>query len=487
VLRKLGRDAAVYGGTDLVFKLFQFLLIPLYTRYLSVAQFGIMALLQVGMLLIGGFANLGINFSIQRYYYERPPGRERAALVSTGLFELTVSACLFVGLALLAAYGGRETLQRDYSLSWPLIALALVTVVPDQVSQYTLDTSRWQFAPLRFAFLSMVKNVLGLLIGAWLMIGEHMGLFGLFLGAFIGSSLAVPLGLWLVRRDLGAVVEARLLSQLLRFGVPFMFSALAFWAFSTLDRWLIARLSDTVQVGLYSVAFKFASAISLASVAFQAAWMPAVMRMVEEDPGHRVTIARVISLWVLLLAWMGLTLSLFGDLILRLLTPAPYWNAAPVLSLAAIATVLSGVTQLMVIGLVLAKRTFLIGAGAWLVAAINVGLNFLLIPHFGAVGAAAAALATYAVLIVLYAVAGQRLYPLPYRPGPLAYALFVTVAGIALAFVSFGEPLQPATLALKAGMLLVLIALAIPAGAITIGQLQGLGRSVGALRRSRLR
>ena len=45
MLKRFGRDVAIYGGVDLVFKLLQFLLIPVDTAYLSVSEFGILALL----------------------------------------------------------------------------------------------------------------------------------------------------------------------------------------------------------------------------------------------------------------------------------------------------------------------------------------------------------------------------------------------------------------------------------------------------------
>jgi O-antigen/teichoic acid export membrane protein len=70
MLRQLGRDVAIYGGADLLFKLVQFLVIPIYAHRLAVADFGILALLQVSAILLGAIVNLGVNYSVQRFYFD---------------------------------------------------------------------------------------------------------------------------------------------------------------------------------------------------------------------------------------------------------------------------------------------------------------------------------------------------------------------------------------------------------------------------------
>ena len=50
--------------------------------------------------------------------------------------------------------------------------------------------------------------------------------------------------------------------------VLFIFAGIAYWIFGSMDRWMISILSDNVQVGLYSVAFKFASIVLFINTAF---------------------------------------------------------------------------------------------------------------------------------------------------------------------------------------------------------------------------
>ena len=480
MLKRFGRDVLIYGGVDFLFKLLQFALIPIYTAYLSVGEFGILALLQVSALLIGAFANLGVNYAVQRYYFDDTvPADRRPALVSTGLFQLaaTVTASLFLIALIGAAF--RDSLAADYGIRWPLAAVALAVILPDQLAQYTLDTARLQFAPARFCVIALIKNVLGLLIGAWLLVEAHLGLMGLLVGNLIGAWLALPVGLFLIRHLLTWEFRRQHAGELLRFGSPFVLTAAAFWLFSSLDRWMLARLANTVEVGLFSIAFKFASVMTLLSGAFQQAWGPTALRMAQEDPGHRDAFARILSLWLFLLGIIALALALFAAEVLMVLTPTSYWPAAPVLALGAAALVFSGTTQITVIGLTLEKRTRRIAAAAWLTAAVNIILNLLLIPRLGASGAAIATVVSSAFLTILYLVWSQRFYPLPLERGPLAYGLFVVAVAMVAPHLALGEALSPAAIALKSALLLGAVAGAIPAGILDARHIRGWARGLG--------
>lgn len=455
-MKAFGRDVAIYGGADLLFKLLQFALIPVYTRELTVAEFGVLALLQVSATLVGAIANLGVNFATQRFYFDPSTGGpQKGVLVSTGLFQLVATLTLTVGALIVLAHPFEAQLQANYGIAWLLLVIALVTIVPDQLAQYLLDTSRLQFAPLRFCAIALVKNVLGLLIGVWLLLEAGLGLMGLFLGNLVGATLAVPIGAWLVRQDLTFAFDRALFKRTIRFGAPFVFTAAGYWAFSSMDRWLLAELADPVQVGLFSIALKFASVMALVITAFHQAWVPWAMRLAHEEPDHPRIFSKVLNFWVFLLGLMSLAIGLFAAEILSLFTPRAYWPAAAAMAVGAAGVALSGTTQLTTLGLTLAKRTGLIATGAWLAAGINLAANLILIPPLGATGSALATCVSYAALTLFYGYWSQRLYPMPvnrrhvlYGSVLIALTPFTVMLPADVQLVSWG-------LALKLGLLLV--------------------------------
>ena len=475
MMQRFARDVVIYGGADLLFKLVQFAFIPIYSHRLSVAQFGILALLQVSATLIGVLVNLGVNHSIHRFYFDKDVAEaRRPLLITTGLVQLLASMLLALPLLGFALYGAREAIADDYGIGWILVVVALVTILPDQIAQYTLDTSRLQFAAYRFCAIALVKNVAGLLIGLWLLLVHDMGLLGLLVGNLVAALAAVPLGLWLVRRDITLGVDLAYVRRLLGFGWPFVFAAAGYWAFSSIDRWLLAELRGAVEVGLFSVAFKFASVIFFVVAAFHQAWIPTAMRMANENPDYRRIIAMVFSGWFFAIALMALGIALFAEEILMLLTPQSYWPAAPALAVGAAGLALLGTTQVTMLGISFEKRTNLIATGAWLTAAVNVGLNLLWIPAFGATGSAAATLGSFAFLTSFYLYWTQRLHPLPLERFKLLYSLALVALATLAPFVPDGPPFALVAIAGKAGLMMLAIIGAVAAGILNMGLMRHL-------------
>jgi O-antigen/teichoic acid export membrane protein len=458
VLRRLGRDVAIYGGADLAFKLLQFAFLPLYAHRLSVGEFGLLALVTVSAALAGVVAGFGVGYAVARFYFDTEIGEEqRPALISTGLVQLIVTGSIVLGACALLLFHAQAPLQRDYGLPLSFLLVALLTVLPDQIAQYSLDTSRLQFAPWRFCAIASVKNVLGLLIGLWLLLAQDMGVLGLLIGNLVAALIAAPLGLWLIRSDLTFRINPAYSRMMLRFGSPFIFTAAAYWIFASMDRWLLAEFGNAVEVGLFSIAFKFASVLTLVIGAFHQAWIPLAMRMAREDPRYRENFATMFDVWFFLLSFLALGVALFAGEALMLLTPEPYWPAAPVLAVSAVAVAISGTTQITTLGLTLEKRTILIALGAWIAAALNVALNIGLIPSFGAVGAAVATLVSYGVLTSFFLIGGQHFHPIPLHYRRLGYSLLVCAAALAAPLLPKAGSLVSAGTALKLTILTVVL------------------------------
>ena len=458
MLNRLGRDVAVYGGADLLFKLLQFAALPLYSHRLSVAEFGLLALVTVSAMLAGVIVNLGVSYSVSRFYFDRDIGEaRRPVLVSTGLVQLMLTGVVIL-LGLGAILHSQQDLLVDrYELPWALVAIALLTVLPDQVAQYSLDTARLQFAPWRFCLIALVKNVLGLLIGLWLLFDRDLGVLGLLAGNLAAACLAAPLGLWLIRRDLTLRVDPAYLSMLIRFGSPFVFTTAAYWLFASIDRWLLAELADPVQVGLFSIALKFASIMALVITAFHQAWIPIAMKMAQEDPGYRQAYATILEAWLFLLAVLALGLSLFARDLMTLLTPQAYWPAAGALAIGAAAIAVSGTTQVTCLGLTLEKRTRLIAVGAWLAAGVNIACNLALIPPLGATGSAIATFLTYLFLTSYYLRHGQRLHPIPLRWDRLGYGMAIVTLALLAPLLPPAPVLDPWSIAWKIGVMAIVV------------------------------
>lgn len=439
MLRSLGKDVAIYGLVDFVFRFVGFAVFPLYAHALEVEEFGLMTLVGTLVTLLGLAANAGANNAVQRFYWE--PGQDRVeqrSIVSTGLVLLAGAATLAVLAGLILSIALRAPLEQRYGISLVLAAVALLAILPEQLLQYTLDTVRLHFKPWKFVLISSLRNLLGTGLSLWLVLGSGLGVLGFFLGGLVAGALALPVALGLIRRDLGGAVSRGRALSLFRFGYPFMFAGLAYWLLNSLDRWMLAELADATELGLYSIAAKFAAALFFLNAAFGQAWSPFAMKIRRDRSDYRRIYASVGAGWFFVLAWAGCTLAVFSRELLHILTPPSYHAAAYPMALLAIGSVLFGTTQITAIGISISLRTQLFIRATWGVAALNFVLNLMLIPVAGATGAAIATVVSYAGLTLLYLHWSQRLHPLPLQAGKLGFSALCCCIALALALFPSG-------------------------------------------------
>ncbi|TXC74244.1 oligosaccharide flippase family protein [Sphingorhabdus soli] len=437
--QRLGKDIAIYGSSEFIFKFIAFAAFPFYAHHFSVADFGLWALLSVSATLLGYFANLGVNQAVQRFYFDDfSDDVGTAVIVSTGLAQIFVSSIAVVTLAIAVCVLFAKATLAGYGISQLLLVLAIANVIPDQLLQYCLDVLRMQFTPLRFALLAFAKNVLGTALALVLVIRFDAGLPGLFLGVVFGTTMAVPLGLWLIHRDLGWKLHLPLTRSLFAFGFPLTFGSVAHWIYTSIDRWMIADLSSSLELGLFSVAAKYATIVSFVIAAFAQAWTPFAIRLFRDDPEHSTLYGKVFALWFFVLSFVGLGIALFSREALMLFTPADFWPAAIMLPVMASGMVLYGTIPVSSLGIILSKRTTLGTIGTCLAALINFVLNLWLIRQYGAMGAALATLITYGLLALYYLVWNQRLHPIALEGRKLVYCLLIVGITAALPLVDLG-------------------------------------------------
>lgn len=416
VLRHLARDSAIYGGTDFASKLVAFLAFPLIAAALSPRAFGALELMLTATALLGMVANFGLNNALQRFYWDsETESAQRPVLVSSGLAALSLlllAAAALGGIALL--------LYRHWARDWHLpvgwigLAAGLVLMVAGQWVQYLLDVTRLLMAPWRFVGIAMVSRVMTAATGVAAVVWLGLGLDGLLVGQALVMLAAVPVALYAVRSNLTWEVSCAAARKLMHFGHPFIYAGLAFWLFGSMDRWLLASLSDVEEVGIYSVAHRFASVILFVSMAFGQAWSALAIKIRADHPStYRSLYVDVLLALSCVMLMLGSLVALFSRESLALLMPVEYQGAALPLSALALGLVLQATMQVTAVGISLENKPHLFAKLSWLAAALNLVLNLAMIPAMGALGAAVATSLSYLFLTGSYAYHTQLLHPLP--------------------------------------------------------------------------
>lgn len=438
-LLTLARHSAIYGLGGLVARILAIVLLPLYTSYLTTADYGAIETLIAMATVLAVLLRLGTQSAFFRFYFDSKEPADRLVVVRTSFwFTMTASTAGLLAGELFA----RDISQLFFSSSdrTDLVRAAFVGLWAQM--NYGQLTSLFRVEQRSSSYvIASLANVL-ITIGATvvLVVPFHEGALGVIVGNFTGT-LAAYLGLLAYRRQqLGLQFDWALFKRMEHFGLPLLPSALALWAINFSDRFFLVKLAsgDAVarqgETGQYSIGVRVASVIVFLLMAFRLAW-PAFAYSIEDDREAKRTYPYVLTYLLLLCSWLSLALGLLAPWIVHVLTAnSSYYGGAKVVALLGFAATAYAGYAVVVIGVGRARQTQFNWVVTGAAAALNVGLNFALIPRYGMIGAAIATLAAYALMFAGMTWNAHRLFPVAYQ-----WRRVATVVGIAVGLTVLGK------------------------------------------------
>ncbi len=432
-LRRLATTGAAYTAASILSKLIAVALLPLYTRHLSPADYGVAEVMFAAVVSISIVVRLGLIEAILRFYYK--DDEDPARVVSStfaGLFWFTTIGAL---LALPFAEPISEALLKQPAPELARISIGGLWVLT--MFEFMLTLFRLEERARAF-FVTTVINVLAAIgLTVVLVVGMGEGARGLLIGSYASGAVTVLVLIVLQWRRLSLRFDAGLLRRLLRFGLPTMPAEASLYLLNFVDRLIILRSAGAAEAGLYSLAVKFAQGVNVIVRGFQLAWPP-LAYSIRDDEEARRAYATIVTLFVAGCALIVTAMWLLSRWIVRALAAPPFFDSYEAVGLISTAVTLYAVYLVLVVILGRTGRTEFNFPAAIAALVANVALNLALVPPLGIVGAGLALVASYLVVLALMYVFTQRLFPVPYQWGRLSRVVLTSAA-----LVGVGELLMP--------------------------------------------
>ena len=432
-LRRLATTGAAYTASSVVSKLIAVFLLPVYTAYLTPADYGAAEVMLASVIAASIVIRFGVIEALLRFYYlagERP---ER--VVSTGFASLawTATAGAALGLAFAGPISEALLEQPDPGLA-RLAILGLWTLT---MWEFALTLLRLDERAREYFAITVINVLVTIPCTVYLVVVEDMGADGILLGTFGTGAFFLGYLLWKERRRLSLWPDRSLLRRMLRFGLPTMPAELTLYSLNFIDRIIIVRLAGLAEAGLYALAVKFANGLQVLARGFQLAFPPLAYSIRDDEEARRVY-ALLVTWFAAVLAFAVTGLWLEARWIVRLLAADEFFPAYEAVGPIATGIALYALYLAMVVVLGRTGRTeFGLPATASAVV-VNVVLNLILVPSHGIVGAGIALVAAYVVVLVLMYGFTERLFHVPYEWGRLAL-----VIGSAAGLIALGELVMP--------------------------------------------
>jgi O-antigen/teichoic acid export membrane protein len=454
-LKELLRHSAIYGLGSIVARVLGVLLLPLYTRYLSPSDYGLIETVVALSAVLTALVAQAMKSAFFRFYFDSAEPERRLLVVRTAFwYVLAASTALLVaGVALSQPISWLlfGTRSHDGIVIAAFVGLWAAMNYEQMTSLFRVEQRSTAYVVATIANVAITIAATVLLVVVY-----DKGPVGVLVGNFTGTLIVYAALLAHSRHALGLQFDRSLYRSMNRFGLPLVPSAVALWLTNFSDRFFLVKLADVHEVGLYSIGIRVASAIVLLLTAFRLAW-PAFAYSIDDDREAGRTYSFVLTYVVYVCCWLALALGLLAPWILKLITTKPFYPAQDVVAPLAFGVAAFGAYVVVQIGTGRARQT----RSNWLVtgaaALVNVALNLALIPSYGRMGAAIATVSAYTLLFVGMAWRAQRVFPVPYQ-----WRRVATLAAAAVGLTVLGKVLDvglAVALVLTAAFPLILLAL----------------------------
>lgn|GEM_PF-4493982 len=407
--RRLFGDTAIYGLGTFLPRCIGLLTLPILSRLLGPAEYGLVDLLGIAssfaMIVIG----LEMSLTISRRWSGSGADEQRAMagtawITAVGLGLILLTPAVAVVLTYDLHVGGQR-------LRSAVIVLWFAAAITSAIAYHVQNLFRYDMHPTRFAISVIASSMASGVIAVGIAVHGMPQAEAILLAALVGNLVVIGISVPLRTRLLPFTFSFRQAGIMVSYSGPLVLSGICVAGGQQIDRLLVGHLLGIEEMGIYTMAARLASILSMATVAVQLAILPLLFSALSESGSAKFT-ARTAVLFAAVAGSTALAITLFADPLIVILGGAAYERASVPLGWLCVGSIMNGLT-VFVPGLYVANQTWricLIYAGSCLV---NIALTTTLVPSLGFSGAACANAIAATFVFLAMAVAGSHSFKVP--------------------------------------------------------------------------
>jgi O-antigen/teichoic acid export membrane protein len=289
---------------------------------------------------------------------------------------------------------------------------------------------RFEFRPWFYTVISVGGILVNILLTIYYVLILKQGVLGALIASAIAYLLFFAITIIYVFRKYGIGFSFPISKRLLKYGFPLIGTGIAVWILTSSDRYFIAHYADLTSVGIYAVGMKLANFLGMLGGTIQLAWGPFAMS-IQYNEGAKEIYSKIFKLFFLFNLLGVFFISMFAIDILKVFTQPSYYNAKAVVPFLCFSTIFWTGYFIVAIGINITKK---LQHTVWITvtaAIINISLNFIFTPIWGAIGAAFCLMIANLFILVFTYVVSQKYYFVPYNS-------FIIIILYVLSFIIIG-------------------------------------------------
>lgn len=415
LIKKLGQ----FSVGPIIGALLGFITVPVITYFITPDEYGRASMFTLAISILQMFVFLGMDQAYTKRYYE---SEDKIKLLTNSMLPSLVLVILIDA--------GIFIFRKDVSIllfdnsNELLCVYALMAILPGLAAEkFALMDIRMQQRGLLYSMMSILLKSLTLVCMVLLLLEYERSFRSIVIGTTLAQLIYTGVILLIERsrfRIRFSLLDSQEMKRLVRFGLPIVPTMIIGWALSGMDKVMLRALCDYSELGMYEVAFKVANIIGIVQTCFTSFWVPVAHQWNNEnvDKKNFVKAGRLVAF---LMTAIFVCVLLVKDVIFMILAD-DYSSAVKIAPFLMMYPIMYTISEVTVMGIYFKEKTLNLIVVSVIASIVNIALNWMLIPVWGAIGASIATGIAYAVFFWVRTVISRKVW---FR-FPISEYIFIT-------------------------------------------------------------
>jgi O-antigen/teichoic acid export membrane protein len=406
--------SSIFGLGTVVSQVVAFFMLPLYTRYLTPSDYGMLEIIGISNGIIGIVVTVGIAMALSRFYYEPDSEKGKNTVVSTTYITYVSIAVLFIPILFIVSTPLSVLLfeTKDYGYYF---RISFTTLCIGGIFDIGMMYLRLLKKSVVYISITITRLILLISLNIYFIVVLHLGVLGILYSALIVRCLMTLIITASILWKIGLRFKIDLAKSMLKYSLPIIPSKLSNTLIKQADKYFVLYFLSLADMGIYSLALKMGNVIhTLLTVPFTMAYMPRRFETIKMD-GSRDNYAKIFTYYIFIVGYIGLAISLLIPEILKLMVASSFFEAAKIVPLVVFSMIIYGSHMHFNLGILVSKKTKYMAYINLASAAVSLTGNLVLIFLFGLWGAVLSSIIALTFEAVLLYRTSNKLYKIPFQ------------------------------------------------------------------------
>ncbi len=326
LLGSTSKHTLIYALCEITGKGIAFFLIPLYTSYLSTAQYGILEILTLTTWILSNLVTMGFNQSLLRFFFEHDEKEKRDRVIAVSLTVVFIIGAVVIPLGFVFSGILSKVLlnSNGYDLFFEIV---LITMALSLIMEVPVTILRAKQKSISYGIVMLSRMILQLSLNVLFIVKFEMGILGILVAGLIAVFVPGIIVTISLMRSITYSFSLALFKKMLMYSMPLAGSWFGMFILHFGDRFILQKLGNLSAVGIYALAYKFGMLANvLVTASFQMTWLPKQFEIAEEEGASKL-FARIFTYYIFVLVFVSLGICIPIKPAIELMATPEYHSA----------------------------------------------------------------------------------------------------------------------------------------------------------------